>query len=446
VTSLQSSRSASISGEVSVPGDKSVSHRALILGAQAVGETRISGLLEGDDVLCTAAALRTLGASIDKGEDGDWRVRGRGVGGLAEPESALDLGNSGTGARLLMGVVAGHDMTCTFTGDASLSSRPMGRVMEPLLRMGATFTARAGDRLPVTVTGAPSPMPIEYELPVASAQVKSAVLLAGLNAPGQTVVIEPRPTRDHTERMLEFFGADISVEDIASGARRITLTGQPELTGRDLDVAGDISSAAFPLVAALIVPGSAVTLTNVGVNPLRTGLLDCLREMGARIEVSNQRTVAGEPVADLAASSSPLRGIEVPAGRAPSMIDEYPVLAVAAALASGVTRMTGLAELRVKESDRLAAISAGLRTCGVEVSVGDDWLAVHGLGRPPAGGALVETHLDHRIAMAFLVLGCVAGEPIAIDDHSAIETSFPDFAGLMNGLGASMGASIGEAE
>jgi 3-phosphoshikimate 1-carboxyvinyltransferase len=445
---MQSARSGPLSGGVGVPGDKSISHRALILAASAVGESRIGGLLESEDVLATMAAVSALGADVKRGDDGaggNWRVYGLGVGGMAEPAGALDMGNSGTAARLLMGLVAGRDITCTFTGDASLSARPMARVMEPLGRMGASFTSREGGRLPLTVTGPASPMPIEYELPVASAQVKSAILLAGLGAPGQTVVIEPRPSRDHTERMLRHFGAEVAVEELGEGGKRITLTGQPELSGHDVIVPGDVSSAAFPLVAALIVPGSVVTLRGVGINPLRGGLIDCLREMGGRIDLANQRNLSGEPVADITVFSSPLTGIRVAGTCAPSMIDEYPILAVAAAMASGDTRMEGLAELRLKESDRLAAITRGLRACGVGVEEGDDWLTVHGLGRPAAGGAVIETNLDHRIAMAFLVLGCVTERPVTIDDAAPIETSFPGFAELMNGLGASMGASMGAA-
>ncbi len=441
---MQSVGSGPISGEISVPGDKSISHRALILAASAVGISRIEGLLESEDVLATMAAVRSLGADVKCCDDGTWLVRGLGVGGMAEPVSVLDMGNSGTAARLLMGLAAGCGITCTFAGDASLLARPMGRVIEPLQRMGAAFSCREGGHLPLTLSGPASPMPIEYQLPVASAQVKSAILLAALAAPGRTAVIEPRPSRDHTERMLRHFGAVVAVEDIEGGGRRIILTGQPELTGRDVRVPGDMSSAAFPLVAALINPGSAVTLRGVGVNPLRSGLIDCLRDMGGRIEIANPRFESGEPLADISVFSGPLTGITVPAERAPSMIDEYPILAAAAALASGVTRMEGLAELRVKESDRLAAISKGLRALGVEVEEGDDWLAVQGNGAPPAGGCVIETNLDHRIAMAFLVLGCVTERPVTIDDATPIETSFPGFAGLMNGLGASMGAAIRE--
>ncbi len=436
---LVSKRSNALTGEIAVPGDKSVSHRALMLGALAVGETRIDGLLEGADVLATAAAMRALGAEIERREDGTWRVFGRGVGGLAEPEAVLDMGNSGTGARLLMGLLAGHPFATTLSGDASLSKRPMGRVMTPLRDMGADFVARDGDRLPLTVVGANPPLPIVYRLPVASAQVKSAVLLAGLNAPGRTTVIEPQPTRDHTERMLRYLGTDIETADEQDG-RHITLTGQPELVGRDISVPGDISSAAFPLVAALLTPGSDVVLEGVGTNPLRTGLIDTLLEMGAVIDRRDERD-AGEPLCDLAVGFSPLRGTDVPASRAPSMIDEYPILAVAAACAEGTTRLQGLAELRVKESDRLAAIAKGLSAAGVEVEETEESLTIHGAGRPPRGGADIAVELDHRIAMAFLVLGGVTEEPVAIDDGDAIDTSFPGFAELMNGLGGHIEAA-----
>ncbi len=407
-----------------------------MLGALAVGETHVTGLLEGEDVLATAAAVNAMGARAEKLPDGSWRVIGVGVGGLSEPEGVIDMGNAGTGVRLMMGVVAGHDMTVTFTGDASLCRRPMGRVTKPLELMGARFSGREGGLLPMTVTGAADPRPVEYELPVASAQVKSAILLAGLNAPGATTVIEPQPTRDHTENMLRWFGAEVSVEDGPSG-RRVTLTGQPELTARDVAVPADISSAAFPLVAALLVPGSDVTLKAVGLNPLRAGLLTCLREMGASIETVDAREEAGEPVADLRVRAGGLKGITVPAERAPSMIDEYPILAVAAALAEGETRMVGLEELRVKESDRLAAVARGLADAGVEVEEGTDYLVVQGLaGRRPKGGCTVTVDLDHRIAMAFLVLGLVSENPVSIDDGAAMATSFPGFVDMMNGLGA----------
>lgn len=430
-----------------MPGDKSISHRALMLGALAVGETTISGLLEGEDVLRTAAAMRALGARIDQGDadlgssanGGVWRVRGRGIGGLAEPDDVLDMGNAGTGARLLMGLLASHRLTAFLTGDASLRRRPMGRVAAPLRLMGAEIVSRGGDRLPLAVIGTAEPMPITYRLPVPSAQVKSAVLLAGLNTPGETTVIEPEPTRDHTELMLRHFGASLRVEALAEG-RAVTVIGQPELTGQAIRVPADPSSAAFPLVAALIRPGSRLRLPGVGMNPHRIGLIETLREMGAHIVAENPRTEAGEPVADLIVSASELIGVEVPAARAPSMIDEYPILAVAAACARGRTVMRGLAELRVKESDRLAAVANGLAACGVAVEAGADSLIVEGSGRPPAGGAVISSGLDHRIAMAFLVLGMAASAPVGVDDAAPIETSFPGFAALMNGIGARIAA------
>ncbi len=435
MTALISRRAGPLSGETAVPGDKSISHRALILGALAVGETRITGLLESDDVMKTAAAVGALGARAERGGNGAWILYGRGVGGLSEPTGVLDMGNSGTAARLLLGVAATHSFTTTFSGDRSLSGRPMERVMEPLRRMGAQFTTRSGGCLPITVTGAQAPVPITYELPVASAQVKSAVLLAGLNTPGHTAVIEPEPTRDHTERMLGQFGAEVTVDDKGPG-RKITLVGQPELTGSDIAVPGDISSSAFPLVAGLLVPGSSVTLKGVGINPLRLGLVETLHEMGARIAIENRRQLAGEPVADLTVEASSLHGVTVPAARAPSMIDEYPILAVAAAAAQGATRLEGLGELRVKESDRLAAIAGGLAAAGVEVEVEEASLTVQGVGGPPRGGAQISVALDHRMAMAFLVLGMVTEEPVEIDDARPIETSFPGFVDFMNGLGA----------
>lgn len=425
-----------------VPGDKSISHRALMLGALAVGETTISGLLEGEDVLRTAAAMRALGARIDEGQaakDGIWRIRGRGIGGLAEPGDVLDMGNAGTGARLLMGLLASHRLTAFLTGDASLRGRPMGRVAAPLRLMGAEIVSRGGDRLPLAVIGTAEPMPITYRLPVPSAQVKSAVLLAGLNTPGETTVIEPEPTRDHTELMLRHFGASLRVEALAEG-RAVTLIGQPELTGQAIRVPADPSSAAFPLVAALLCPGSRLRLPGVGMNPHRIGLIDTLRDMGADIVAENPRTEAGEPVADLIVGASELTGVEVPAARAPSMIDEYPILAVAAACARGRTVMRGLAELRVKESDRLAAVAGGLAACGVAVEAGPDSLIVEGSGSPPPGGAVIPSGLDHRIAMAFLVLGMAASAPVGVDDAAPIETSFPGFAALMNGIGARIAA------
>jgi len=435
VKPLASGTATALNGRLRAPGDKSISHRALILGALSVGCTRVTGLLEGEDVLCTAEAMRTLGAGVARGPDGAWIIDGVGLGGLAEPQNVLDFGNSGTGARLVMGVVASHAFTSFFTGDASLRRRPMGRVAEPLQRIGARIVAREGGRLPLAVIGAASPLPISYRLPVASAQVKSAVLLAGLNAPGETLVVEPQPTRDHSERMLRHFGAEVTVSDAPEG-RRIILQGQPELKAADLAVPGDPSSAAFPAVAALVVPGSEVVIEGVGVNPLRAGLFETLREMGADITFSRERIEGGEPIADLKVRTSALTGIEVPAERAPRMIDEYPVLAVAASFAKGRTVMHGLGELRVKESDRLAAIAQGLAACGVTVAVAGDSLAVEGLGAPPPGGAEIAAKLDHRIAMAFLVLGLAASRPVRIDDGATIATSFPGFVEAMNGLGA----------
>jgi len=432
---------SALSGSARLPGDKSISHRALMFGALAVGQTTIEGLLEGEDVLRPPAAMRALGAEIERDKDGRWRVWGRGIGALAEPEDVLDMGNSGTGARLLLGILASHPLTAVMTGDASLRRRPMARVTEPLSACGAVFIAREGGRLPLTVIGARDPLPLDYRLPVPSAQVKSAVLLAGLNAPGETRVVEREATRDHSERMLGHFGATIrrrEIDDEGHRAQEIVLTGQPELAGRDVKVPADPSSAAFPLVAALLLPGSEVRLPAVGMNPARIGLITTLQEMGADISIENAREEGGEPVADLVARGSRLKGVEVPAERAPSMIDEYPILAVAAAAASGRTVMHGLAELRVKESDRLAAVARGLARCGVGVEEQPETLIVEGHGgRPPGGNnRAVETELDHRIAMSFLVLGLAAERPVLIDDMTPVATSFPDFAGLMGGLGA----------
>jgi 3-phosphoshikimate 1-carboxyvinyltransferase len=427
---------APLTGTIRVPGDKSISHRALMFGALAVGRTEITGLLEGEDVLCTAAAMRALGAGVERQANGRWLVDGVGVGGLAEPADMIDLGNSGTAARLLLGLLATHPITCFVTGDASLRGRPMRRVTDPLSRFGAQFTTREGGLLPLAVSGAANPVPIEYALPVPSAQVKSAVLLAGLNTPGETTVVEPQATRDHTERMLGHFGATVRVEPIAGGGKRITLVGQPELIAAPIAVPADISSAAFALVAGLIVPGSEVTVAGVGLNPSRIGLLVSLKEMGADIAYLNERVEGGEPVADLRVRAGALHGADIPPDRAPSMIDEYPILAVAASCAQGRTVMRGLAELRVKESDRLTGTATGLAACGVRVAVEGDNLIVDGGGKPPAGGALIETRLDHRIAMAFLVMGLVADEPVRIDDASPIATSFPGFVPLMNRLGA----------
>jgi 3-phosphoshikimate 1-carboxyvinyltransferase len=437
-TPLSSGTAGPLSGRCRVPGDKSISHRALILGGLAVGRTRIEGLLEGEDVLCTAAAMRALGAGVARDADGAWKVSGVGVGGLQEPETLLDLGNSGTGTRLLMGVVAGHDMTAFFSGDASLRRRPMARVTEPLRRMGAQIVARAGGRLPLAITGAVEPLPLIYATPVASAQVKSAILLAGLSAPGETTVIESLASRDHTENLMRHFGASVTSSPTNEGGRRVTVQGQPELVAADLAIPGDPSSAAFPAVAALLLPGSAIEITGVGVNPLRAGLFETLHEMGAAIAFNNERIEGGERIADLAIRAAQLSGVTVPGERAPSMIDEYPILAVAAAFAKGRTVMHGLAELRVKESDRLAAIAKGLGACGVGVSIEGDTLIVEGKGERPEGGAAIEAALDHRIAMSFLVFGMAARRPVRIDDGATIATSFPGFNDLMNGLGGTI--------
>jgi 3-phosphoshikimate 1-carboxyvinyltransferase len=439
---LEAARPAlSLKGTIRVPGDKSISHRALMLGALAVGRTEIEGLLEGEDVLATAAAVNALGAHAERAESGRWIVDGVGVGGLAEPDSVLDLGNSGTSARLLLGLLATHSLTAFVTGDASLRRRPMARVTSPLSGFGAQFLTREGGRLPLAMTGAKTPVPIEYRLPVPSAQVKSAVLLAGLNTPGKTTVVEPQGTRDHTERMLRHFGGSVAVEPAVGGGKRITVSGYPELVAAPIVVPGDISSAAFLLVAAMIVPGSEVIVTGVGVNPLRAGLLDFLREKGADIVLVNERVEGGEPVADLVARTSELRGADIPAERAPRMIDEYPILAMAAACANGRTVMRGLSELRVKESDRLAAIATGLVACGGQVAVDGDDLIVDGKGGPPAGGVQIAARLDHRIAMAFLVLGLATKQPVRIDDGTPIATSFPDFVPLMTRIGGRIAPS-----
>ena len=421
-------------GSIIVPGDKSISHRALILGALGIGETTIANLLEGDDVLRTAAAIGALGAQVEQRPDGTWAVQGCGVGGLHEPTAVLDLGNSGTGVRLLMGLAATLPIVTFFGGDASLSRRPMGRVMTPLEKFGTRFVSRDGF-LPVAVMGAQDPVPIEHEMTVASAQVKSAILLAGLNAPGNTTVVETVATRDHTERMLRAFGADIRIEE-AGIQKRITVTGQPELTGRHVHVPADPSSAAFFVVAATLIDGSDITIERISTNPLRSGILDVLRDMGADITVSNTADLNGEPVADLRVRAAALTGMEIPAEVAPSMIDEYPILAVAAAHAKGVTVMHGLHELRVKESDRLSAIAEGLRACGIGVETTEDSLVVHGSGGNIPGNGNVATHHDHRIAMAFTILGLAAQKAVTIDDDSMIGTSFPGFARLMAGLGA----------
>ena len=436
LTPLTARRGGPLQGRVRVPGDKSISLRSLILGALTVGETRITGMLEGEDALSTANAMRALGATIERTGEQAWRVLGVGVGGFAAPKADLDFGNSGTGCRLAMGAVAGCPITATFTGDASLRSRPMRRILDPLAKMGASTVSIAEQgRLPVTLAGARDPIPISYETPVASAQIKSAVLLAGLAAPGETTVIEQEASRDHTERMLKHFGADVRVTKISEQGRRITLRGQPELEAAPVVVPADPSSAAFPLVAALIVPGSEIILENVMTNPLRTGLYTTLREMGAQIETVSSRHDGGEDVADLRIKAGPLKGVDVPPERAPSMIDEYPILSVAAAFAEGVTRMRGLKELRVKESDRLAATAALLRNNGVAVEIEGDDLIVQGKGRAPGGGT-VATHMDHRIAMSALVLGLGSEQPVNVDDTAFITTSFPGFVEMMRSLGA----------
>jgi len=434
VTPFRSAPVKKLGGTIRVPGDKSISHRALMFGALAVGRSTVSGLLEGEDVLRTAAAVRAWGARVERGADGTYSIDGVGIGGLSEPAEVLDLGNSGTGVRLLMGLAATHAITTFFTGDASLRRRPMSRVTVPLAQMGARFTGREGGRLPLAVTGTANPVPIEYTLPVASAQVKSAVLLAGLNTRYDTSVIEPEATRDHTENLLRAFGAKVVVTDLGQKGRAITVTGQPELRPQTVVVPGDPSSAAFAAVAACIVPGAAVRIENVGINRLRTGLFETLREMGADIAYENRREAGGEPVADLVVRHKGLRGIEVPSERAPSMIDEYPILCVAAAFAKGKTVMRGIGELRVKESDRLAAMARGLSACGVMVEEMPDGMIVH--GGAPEGGARIETEMDHRIAMAHLVLGLACKQAVEVDDVGFIDTSFPGFIALMNGLGA----------
>jgi 3-phosphoshikimate 1-carboxyvinyltransferase len=416
-----------LAGRLTVPGDKSISHRALMLSALAVGTSRITGLLEGEDVLATAAAMRAMGASIERHDDGTWVVDGVGVGGLLQPETALDMGNSGTSTRLLMGLVASHAVTATFTGDASLSKRPMGRVIEPLSRMGADVTASPGGRLPLMVRGLVPAVPIEYRLPVASAQVKSAVLLAGLNTPGVTRVIEPVPTRDHSERMLRGFGAELTVEE-TDGTRIISITGEAELKPQEIAVPGDPSSAAFWAVAASIVPGSDVVIANVGLNPTRAGLVEVLQQMGGDILLLDAREVGGEPVADLRVRHAPLSAIDVPSDLTPSMIDEYPILFVAAARAEGRTVARGAEELRVKESDRIATMAEALTAAGVQVEEFEDGLAIDGRGGDPLpGGARVASHLDHRIAMSMTVAGLAASAPITIDDVSPVATSYPAF-------------------
>lgn len=444
MTALYSKNCEALEGHVRIPGDKSISHRALMFGALTIGETMISGLLEGEDVLHTAEAMRKLGAGIEKSSDGLWRTYGVGVGGLQQPKSDLEMGNSGTSTRLLIGLLGGHNISATFTGDASLSKRPMKRVITPLEMMGATFEATDGDKLPLTVIGPEDLLAIEYELPVASAQVKSAVLLAGLNARGTTTVIESKPTRDHTEKMLQYFGVDVEIEDLGNGKSAISVTGHQNLQPGAVDVPSDPSSAAFPAVAAILKEGSEVSLPNIAMSDRRNGIYLTLKEMGADIEFRNARVQAGEDVADLLIKGNgPLKGIDVDPARVPSMIDEFPVLAMAAACANGTTTMTGLEELRVKESDRLLMVANGLKACGVDLEMGEDSLTIHGNGKPPKGGATVETALDHRIAMSFLVLGCASDEPIKVDDGEPIKTSFPNFIKLMNELGCDIGEDNG---
>ena len=431
-------RSTSLTGTISIPGDKSISHRSFMFGGLASGVTRITGLLEGEDVINTGRAMAAMGAKIEKSGK-EWIIHGTGNGCLLQPEAPLDFGNAGTGSRLTMGLVGVYDMETTFIGDTSLQSRPMKRVLDPLRQMGVQVKASEGDRMPLTLRGPRTAAPISYRVPMASAQVKSAVLLAGLNTPGITTVVEPVMTRDHTEKMLKGFGANLEVETDAEGVLHIRIEGQGKLSGQTIDVPGDPSSTAFPLVAALIVPGSDVTITNVLMNPTRTGLIITLQEMGADIQVMNARLAGGEDVADLRVRSSDLKGVAVPPERAPSMIDEYPVLAVAASFAEGETKMTGLDELRVKESDRLAAVARGLEANNVDCTEGHDWLTVRGRpGGKGLGGGTVATHLDHRIAMAFPVMGLAAEKPVTVDDATMSATSFPECMGLMTGLGATI--------
>jgi len=433
---LTARQSPGLTGTAEIPGDKSVSHRALIFGALAVGETRVTGLLEGEDVLATASAMHAFGAEVTRSTEGVWSVHGVGTGGLAEPDNVIDCGNAGTGVRLIMGMMATTPIVATFTGDASLRRRPMGRILDPLSLFGARALGRAGGLLPLSLQGAADPVPVEYRLPMPSAQVKSAVLLAGLNAPGETVVLEGEATRDHTERMLRSFGANVTVEDVPDG-RAIRLTGQPDLSPQTIAVPRDPSSAAFPVTAAAMVPGSEILVPGICLNPTRAGLYQTLTEMGADVAHEHAREEGGEPVADLRVRHAALTGVEVPPERAPSMIDEYPVLACLAAFAEGKTVMRGIGELRVKESDRIAATVAGLRANGVTVDEHEDGMTVHGRGADGVpGGGTVATHLDHRIAMAFLCLGLGAAQAVTVDDAAPIATSFPDFGPMMTRLGA----------
>ncbi len=432
---LRARRSGPLSGTIRPPGDKSTSHRSLMLGAMAVGETVVDGLLEGDDVLATAEAMRAFGVTVERTDNGTWKVHGLGVGGLLEPDGVIDFGNSGTGVRLAMGIAGGQAFSTTFTGDASLLGRPMDRVLDPLRQMGIQSLSRSGQRLPATIRGPDALVPIEYRLPVPSAQVKSAILFAGLNSGGVTTVIEPTPTRDHTERMLAAFGAAIDIDTDEDGVRSIQLQGQRDLKPQSITVPGDPSSAAFPLVAGLIVEGSDITIENVLLNPTRIGLIETLMEMGGDIDIANRRNTGGEEIGDLTVKSGPLKGVSVPPERAPSMIDEYPILAIAAAFAEGDTVMEGLAELRHKETDRIAVVAAGLQANGVEVEEQPEGLKVRG-GSVVKGGGTIATNLDHRIAMSFLVLGLASEEPVTVDDDTSIVTSFPEFRDLMTRLGA----------
>lgn len=439
MTSLISKKSSPLSGITKISGDKSISHRALMLGALTVGETIISGLLESEDVLNTANAMRAMGAQIKHHSDGLWRCYGVGVGGLVQPENVLEMGNSGTSTRLLMGLVSTHPIITKFQGDASLTKRPMNRIIEPLEMMCANFDASEGGCLPITVHGTDHPLSIKYELPVASAQVKSAILLAGLNSKGRTTIIERKPTRDHTENMLNAFGVEVITTKLDNGHYAINMLGQQELQPCAIDVPGDPSSAAFPTVAAILTKGSKLQLSDIGINDRRIGLYLTLKEMGANITFEYEHIQSGEKIANIIVKgNSELKGINVDPALVPSMIDEFPILAIAAACARGTTTMTGLAELRVKESDRLLMMANGLKACGVNLEMGKDSLTIHGTGKPPKGGAEIKTAMDHRIAMSFLILGSVSDEPISIDDATSIQTSFPNFVKLMNELGCNI--------
>ena len=429
----------SLSGEIIVPGDKSISHRALILGALAIGETNVNGLLESQDIMATVNALRELGVQVEKTRSKKWQILGVGTNGFKEPTQVLDLGNSGTAVRLLMGAVSSHQLTTFFSGDHSLNTRPMGRVVEPLTLMGAKMISRNSWRLPLALTGSSNLLPIDYELPVPSAQVKSAILLAGLSAPGETSVVENIPSRNHTENMLRHFGASLDIQDNSDGTRRTTLRGYKELKGAEVSVPADISSAAFLISAALLVPQSNLLLRNIGINPLRSGLLTCIGEMGGRIRFKNKRIIAKENIADILVESSDLNCIDVPETRAPTMIDEYPILAMLAACAKGKSRLRGLRELRFKESDRFVSLLKGLNSCGVHISEEGEDLMIEGLGRGPVGGTKINCNYDHRISMSFLVLGMIAKNGIIIDDGGMIDTSFPKFIDLINTLGGNIG-------